>query len=212
MPSSDDRLDTALTFTLRWEGGYVNHPADPGGATNKGVTTATYDAYRKAKGLPVNDVRNISDAELHDIYENGYWMKAKCPALPVDLDAVQFDTAVNMGVRRAVKFIQKSTGATADGIWGPKTAAAVAAADTGKTLTAYCDTREAFYEALVRRRPEMKVFMKGWMNRLNDLRGFVGLPGYETIGGAVDFGEAGYMKRLSDEPYEDEDTFFEGIE
>lgn len=207
MSANQDRLATALEFTLRWEGGYVNHPADPGGATNKGVTKKVYDAYRRGKGLGLNDVRNISDAEVHDIYENGYWRRAKCPDLAVDLDTVQFDTAVNMGVGRAVKFMQKSTGCVADGAWGPKTAAAVAACDPGKTLKTYCDTREAFYVGLVGRRPQMKVFMKGWMNRLNDLRGFVGLPGFESSGGVVDYGEGGFMMRLADEPYDDEDTF-----
>ena len=211
MPSGNDRLSTALEFTLRWEGGYVNHPADPGGATNKGVTKKVYDSYRHGKGLSPNDVRSITDTEVHDIYKNGYWARANCPILAVDLDTVQFDTAVNMGVGRAIKFIQKSTGCVADGAWGPKTAAAVAGCDLGKTLKVYCDTREAFYGGLVRRRPKMKVFMKGWMNRLNDLRGFVGLPGIEAVGGAVDYGEGGFMMRLSDDPYEGEDSFFEGV-
>ena len=135
-------------------------------------------------------------------------MKAKCPTLAEDLDTVQFDTAVNMGVGRAIKFMQKSTGSVVDGVWGPKTAAAVASSDPGATLKAYCDTREAFYEGLVGRRPQMKVFMKGWMNRLNDLRGFVGLPGYETVGADIDLGDTGFIKRLPDEPYDDEDLFF----
>jgi len=148
LSSGNERLSTALKFTLRWEGGYVNHPADPGGATNKGVTKNVYDAYRRSKGMSLNDVRSITDAEVHDIYEHGYWAKARCPTLTVDLDTVQFDTAVNMGVGRAVKFMQKSTGCVPDGAWGPKTAAAVADCDPGTTLKAYCDTREAFYEKL----------------------------------------------------------------
>jgi len=207
MSADTNRLGTSLKFTLRWEGGYVNHPDDPGGATNKGVTKNVYDTYRTSKGQPVQDVRKITDAEVHDIYENGYWMRAKCPTLATDIDTVQFDTAVNMGVGRAIKFIQKSTGCPADGAWGPVTAAAVAACDPGATLKAYCDTREAFYKGLVKRRPNMKVFMKGWMNRLNDLRGFVGLPGYESVGGLIDLGEGGYMKRLDEAAYEDEDNF-----
>ena len=207
MAGDKDRLSIALKFTLRWEGGYVNHPADPGGATNKGVTKAVYDKYRRNKGLAIQDVRQITDDEVHDIYENGYWKRAKCPDLADDLDTVQFDTAVNMGVGRAVKFMQKSTGCTPDGAWGPITAAAVANCDPGVTLKKYCDTREAFYEGLVRRRPKMKVFTRGWMNRLNDLRGFVGLPGFESTGGEIDLGEAGFMMRLSDELFEDEDSY-----
>lgn len=203
---SSDRLSTALKFTLRWEGGFVNHPDDPGGATNKGVTQAVYDSYRRSKGQPKQSVRQISDDEVHDIYETRYWQAAKCPDLGVDLDTVQFDTAVNMGVGRAIKFMQKSTGCKPDGAWGPITAAAVANCDPGATLIAYCNTREAFYKGLVRRRPKMKVFMRGWMNRLNDLRGFVGLPGFESLG-KIDMGETDYIMRLDDAPYEDEESY-----
>ena len=113
----DKRLTASLEFTLRWEGGYVNHPKDPGGATNKGVTKWVYDAYRQDKGLDLKDVRNNTDVEVQDIYENRYWKKARCPILPIDLDTVQFDTAVDMGVGLAVKFMQKSTGCVADGAW-----------------------------------------------------------------------------------------------
>ena len=207
MSDTDKRLSSSLEFTLRWEGGYVNHPKDPGGATNKGVTKKVYDAYRLNNDLDRNDVRNISDVEVHDIYENGYWKKARCPILPIDLDTAQFDTAVNMGVKRAVKFMQKCTGCVADGAWGPKTAAAVAQCSPGETLKAYCDQRESFYNALIKRKPDLSVFRNGWMNRLNDLRGFVGLPGHESLSGKPDFGEAGFVLRLDDEAYDGEENF-----
>ena len=103
----------ALPFILRWEGGYVNHPADPGGATNKGVTQAVYDTWRKAQGLAARDVRQLLDDELHAIYENGYWTPPRCHQLQNPLDLAQFDTAVNMGVGRAVRFLQTAVGTTA---------------------------------------------------------------------------------------------------
>lgn len=205
---SDDRLAIALKFTLRWEGGYVNHPADPGGATNKGVIQRVYDAYRRDMKKPTEPVRNITDEEVHDIYETRYWNKAKCPTLAMDLDTVQFDTAVNMGVGRAVKFMQFAVDCPADGVWGPITAGKVADCDPGVTLKRYCDRREAFYHGLASRRPKMKVFLKGWMNRLNDLRGFVGLPGFESIGsGAVDMGDENYILKLEEQIFEDEADF-----
>ena len=207
MSDENNRLKASLAFTLRWEGGYVNHPKDPGGATNKGVTKKVYDAYRNDKGLDQSDVRAITDLEVHDIYENGYWKKAQCPALPIDLDTVQFDTAVNMGVRRAVKFMQKCLGCVADGAWGPKTAAAVSGCDPGRTLKAYCDLRETFYMELITRKPDLGVFRKGWMNRLNDLRGFVGLPGHESARGEPDFGDADFVLKLKDEAYDGEENF-----
>ena len=96
MPSS--AFVASLPFILRWEGGYVNHPADRGGATNKGVTQKVYDDWRTRQGLAARDVRQLEDAEMHAIYEAGYWLPPRCDLLQRRLDLVQFDTAVNMGV------------------------------------------------------------------------------------------------------------------
>jgi lysozyme family protein len=188
----------ALPFVLQWEGGYVNHPNDPGGATNKGVTQKVYDAWRSKNGLPVRDVRQLEERELQALYESGYWVPPKCPALASPLDLVQFDTAVNMGVGRAVKFLQKAVGAEPDGAYGPGTQRCVDNCDTGTALIAYCDIREAYYRSLASNNPKLAVFLKGWLNRLNALRKRVGLPGYESVDDEVDFGEAGYMGRVPD--------------
>lgn len=169
-----DRLDDCLRFVLRWEGGYVNHPADPGGATNKGVTQRTFDSWRLRAGKPRADVRTITDEEVHAIYAVDYWLAAKCDTLPAPLDLVTFDTAVNMGVGRAVRFLQRLGGVAEDGDFGPLTREAVADAvqEHGAMLAAgeVCATRGAYYDALVAAKPSMAVFLKGWMNRLNALR------------------------------------------
>lgn len=190
----------ALSFVLRWEGGYVNHPNDPGGATNKGITQKVYDDWRKSHGLPAADVRSLSVAEMHGIYEGGYWVPPKCDALPSPLDQVQFDTAVNMGNGRAVKFLQQAVGANpVDGRFGPGTERCVVGCDTGEALVAYCNAREAYYRDLAARNPKLAVFLKGWMNRLNALRKHVGLPGFEAASEEVDYGDVGYMARVPDE-------------
>jgi lysozyme family protein len=191
-------FQAALPFVLRWEGGFVDHPADPGGATNKGVTQAVYDAWRARQGLPRRSVRELLTEEMHAIYDGGYWQVARCPALPQPLDVVQFDTAVNMGNGRAVRFLQQAVGATVDGQFGPGTERCVAACDLGGALVTYCDAREAFYRGIVARKPSQAVFLKGWMNRLNALRKFVGLPGFESASDEVDLGDAGYMARVPD--------------
>lgn len=195
---SSPEFQAALPFVLRWEGGFVDHPADPGGATNKGVTQAVYDGWRARQGLPRRSVRELLDEEMHAIYESGYWMAAKCPVLPGPLDVVQFDTAVNMGVGRAVRFLQQSVGAGVDGDFGPGTERCVANCDPGMALVKYCDAREAFYRGIVERKPSQGVFLKGWMNRLNSLRKFVGLPGFESASDEVDLGDAPYMARVPD--------------
>lgn len=199
MPSS--AFVEALPFVLRWEGGYVNHPDDPGGATNKGVTQKVYDEWRTRQGQPKRDVRELVDTEMQAIYESGYWRPSRCDALSSPLDQVQFDTAVNMGNGRAVRFLQQAVGATPiDGRYGPGTQACVSNCDTGEALIAYCNAREAYYRDLAVKNPKLAVFLKGWLNRLNALRKHVGLPGFEAAGDEVDYGDAGYMARVPDEP------------
>jgi lysozyme family protein len=195
MPSS--AFTASLPFVLRWEGGYVNHPADPGGATNKGVIQRVYDDWRKRQGLPVRDVRQLEDAEMHTIYEADYWLPPRCDLLQRQLDLVQFDTGVNMGVGRAVRMLQGALGCDVDGDFGPATRRAVEACSLGATIIAYCDAREAYYRRLAEQKPELQVFLNGWLNRLNALRKEVGLPGYEAAV-PLDLGETGYIAKIPD--------------
>jgi lysozyme family protein len=190
-------FDASLPFVLRWEGGYVNHPNDPGGATNKGVTQKVYDSWRSRQGLEPRDVRAIEDAEVRAIYEQDYWLPPHCDALERQLDLVQFDTAVNMGVGRAVRLLQASINCDVDGQFGPATMAAATACDVSQTASTYCARRERFYRALADANPRMRFFLKGWLNRLNALRLEVGLPAPEARG-PLDMGDAGYIARIPD--------------
>lgn len=195
MPSS--AFQASLPFILRWEGGYVDHPADPGGATNKGVTQRVYDGWRTRQGMPARDVRQVTDDEVHAVYEAGYWVPPRCDLLGGPLDLVQFDTAVNMGVGRAVKMLQASLDCGVDGDFGHGTRRAAEGCDVGAAVAAYCDRREAFYRGLAESKPKLAVFLKGWMNRLNALRKEVGLPGYEAAV-PLDFGDTGYVAKVPD--------------
>jgi len=192
MPSA--AFTASFPFILRWEGGFVDHPSDPGGLTNQGVTQRTYDAWRRRQGLPTRDVKAIEASEVGAIYENDYWLASHCDVLPAAMALAQFDTAVNMGVGRAVRILQTAVGTKADGAFGSGTAQAVAACDPGTALVAYCDTREAVYRGLVVKNPKLAVFLKGWLNRLNALRRQLGLPGVES---ADDF-EVGPVERVPD--------------
>jgi lysozyme family protein len=195
MPST--AFQASLPFVLRWEGGFVDHPDDPGGRTNRGVTQNVYDAWRRDRGLPQRDVKVITDDEVGAIYESGYWFPPRCDLLARHLDLVQFDTAVNMGVRRAVRFLQGAVGCGVDGDFGPITERASAACDAGTTIVKYCDAREAYYRRLAATRPRLAIFLKGWLNRLNALRSEVGLPGFEGVV-TRGFGPAGYIARIPD--------------
>lgn len=165
-------FDKALIFALRWEGGYSNHPADKGGATNRGITWETYNAYRRSKGLPVRSVRFLEQRELEEIYRQRYWEAARCDLLPEKLAIAHFDWAVNAGVGRANKSLQQIVGAASDGIIGPKTQSAVHAAIKIHTeavlVDAYCDNREGCYRRWGK--GSQAVFLKGWLNRLAALR------------------------------------------
>ncbi len=173
----------SLPFVLRWEGGFVDHPADPGGATNRGVTQKVYDSWRASNGQAQRSVRELLDSELSAIYEQNYWRAARCGELQDKLDLVMFDTAVNMGVRRAVNFLQEAVGCQVDGGFGGATLAAVQCCDPGHALLKYCNTREDYYRRLVSAKPDLGVFLRGWLNRLNALRGAVGLAGAATTRG-----------------------------
>lgn len=165
-----EAFSNSLAFVLRWEGGYVDDPADPGGKTNRGVTQRVYDAWRGRKGLPVRSVRDIEDAEVAAIYETGYWLPPRCNVLESKLDLVQFDTAVNMGVNRAIRMLQGCLGCTVDGNFGPNTQHSAASCDLPATIAAYCQAREDYYRRLVSTRPTLSKFLGGWLNRLNSLR------------------------------------------
>ncbi len=99
-------FETALQQILKWEGGFADHPADPGGATNYGVTQATYDAYRRKAGLPTRSVRDIERSEVEAIYREAYWLRAGCDDIsPPALALCVFDAAVNSGVGAALKWL-----------------------------------------------------------------------------------------------------------
>ncbi len=190
-------FEAALRFVLRWEGGFVDHPADPGGRTNRGVTQKTYDAWRAGQGLPKRDVKLIDDADVHAVYESGYWIPPRCDLLDRPLDLVHLDTAVNMGPGRAVRFLQQAVGCAVDGDFGPATQRAVLACRASDTLASYCKLRENFYRQIVSRKPEQSVFLKGWLNRLNSLRLEVGLPGAPAARG-FEVGAVGATRRIPD--------------
>ena len=122
-----ENFEKALAMVLKHEGGFVDHPQDPGGATNKGITLATYEDFlHHAIGpevmVTVDDLRDIHDSEIEEIYKTNYWDKVWADELPHGLDVALFDFAVNSGPARAVKELQKIFWeCKTDGMMGPKT-------------------------------------------------------------------------------------------
>ena len=153
--------DTAIKHILKWEGGYVNHPADPGGRTNLGVTQRVWEEW---VGHPVTeeDMRGLTIEMVAPLYHKRYWDAVRGDDLPSGVDLCVFDCAVNAGVGRASKFLQQAVGVTADGQIGPKTLAAVTALPADEVIYRFCNLREAHYKSL----PTFATFGKGWMTRL----------------------------------------------
>lgn len=176
------RFDDSLEFVLKWEGGRVDDPVDRGGRTAYGVIQRTYDRYRMKRGLPVRDVWQIEKQEVKDVYLEGYWIPTFCSRLTPPLDIVTFDSAVNCGPSRAVKWLQMALGmeqGEIDGVVGGHTllhAQDVAIAhEEVRAAQRLLDLRRLHYDALISKDPTQKKFEKGWDNRVNALAQLTGL-------------------------------------
>lgn len=161
-----DRFERAMKILAVHEGGYVNHPDDPGGATNKGVTQATYDSYRLRRGLALKSVRHIGDDEVYEIYRRQYWDSIHADDLPEGVAYCVFDASVNSGPARAAKWLQVEVGAQVDGIVGNETLGLVEAQNRGVLIDRFCDRRLAF----MRRLRHWKTFKNGWSKRVREVR------------------------------------------
>lgn len=170
-----ERFKACLRFVLKWEGGYTNHPNDPGGATNKGITQSVYNSWRKSKGLPPRDVRHITDAEVEQIYYERYWKPLRADELPAPLDLVVFDSGVNCGIGRAARWLNLSLGLAPNTTVTNETIRALRKANIVDIARKVAKHRETHYITISERNPKLKVFLRGWMNRLNDLRRTAGL-------------------------------------
>lgn len=157
-------FDHCLRLVLAHEGGWADHPKDPGGATMKGVTLATYRKYKP--GATKAQLRAISDADLAMIYRDGYWNKVKGDDLPAGLDLVAFDAAVNSGPGRAARWLQEALGVNADGAIGPKTIAAAQDAHKEAVIDRACSIRLNWLRTL----PHWPTFGKGWTRRVESVR------------------------------------------
>ena len=176
----------SLAHVLVSEGGWADHPEDPGGPTMKGITLAVFKRHF-GQDKKKDDLRNISDAQLAEIYASGYWEKCRCDDLPEGLDYTVFDGAVNSGPGRSAKWLQKAVGAKTDGSIGPKTLARVSESDPVLTIEHICDERLTFLKKL----STWSSFGKGWQRRVERVRAtalvMAGDPPEETIPPSVDY-------------------------
>lgn len=165
-------FDKAVKKVLPWEGGYVFHPADPGGETNRGITDkldGVVDSMVDVDGDGEGDVpiKLLSEKEAKQVYNRKFWKAMKGEKIKSQNVAnILFDGFVNMGPS-AIKVLQRRLGIKDDGIVGPVTIAAINAAPARALFYDYKHDRIKYYEILADRKPSMKVFLDGWLNRIN---------------------------------------------
>lgn len=161
-------FDELIVGVLQREGGYVDHPADRGGPTNKGITQRVYDEWRRFQKLNPRPVKRLTEDEAFHIYFRNYWSAARCMHVPPEVREIHFDAAVNHGVTRALKLLQTAAQVTPDGVIGPSTLAAVAAMPPQLLRARYIAARYKFYGDIIQRDRSQLAFMAGWMNRMDE--------------------------------------------
>lgn len=172
-------FEKAQDFVARWEGGYVDNSADPGGATNFGISLR----FLKAQGLDLGDIDGDGDIDADDIRKltakdavaimrREFWDALGLDNLGKPLCArVIYDTAVNMGPSYARRMLQKALGVPADGKWGPITRSAIRICNDKHTAVSMCHIRRARYHELVQKNAALGTFLKGWLRRVDSLEG-----------------------------------------
>lgn len=159
----EGNFEETTSWLLVHEGGYVNHPKDPGGATNRGVIQRTYDGYRDRIGRPRQSVRNITEAEVLDIYRTQYWNAIQGDLLPSGLDYSVYDFAVNSGPARAARNLQALLGVKQDGHIGNITLGALRQRnDIQSLIINLCTNRWKWMQTL----STWSTFGKGWTRRV----------------------------------------------
>lgn len=151
---------------LKREGGYVDHPADRGGPTNRGITQSTYTEWRTSMKRDTRSVRLLTEDEAQQIYFRNYWSAARCMHVPAEVRELHFDAAVNHGVARAAKLLQTAAHVNQDGVIGPATLAAIAAMPPALLRARYIAARYKFYGDIITRDRSQLAFMAGWMARM----------------------------------------------
>ena len=158
-----ENYDHCLEMILHHEGGYVNHPKDPGGETNLSVTKRDWEEHGDTK-----DMKDLTVEDVAHIYKIAYWDSVQGDDLPSGLDLCVFDFGVNAGTGRAARYLQNLVGATADGAIGPATLRTVNAyvqvEGLGATIDAYQSNRQEYYEKL----STFETFGRGWTRRVKE--------------------------------------------
>jgi lysozyme family protein len=160
-----ENWDECFAMVIKSEGGFVNHPKDPGGMTNLGVTRSAWEAFINRK-VTEDEMRALTPEVVKPFYKALYWDRIKGDSLPDGVDYAAYDLAVNSGPHRAAQYLQQIAGVAADGMIGPKSLEAINACDAKETADAICDMRLDFLKKLA----TFDTFGKGWSRRVAEVK------------------------------------------
>jgi len=160
-----ENWEKAFQAVLKHEGGFVNHPKDPGGMTNLGVTKKVWEEF-VGREVDEAEMRALTPDVVKPLYKKNYWDKIKGDQLPSGVDYAAYDLAVNSGTGRAAKYLQRIAGVPDDGVIGPKSMEAILSCDPVQTVDAICDMRLDFLQRL----PTWGTFGKGWGRRVEEVK------------------------------------------
>ena len=150
-----------LKVILKHEGGYVNNPKDPGGETKYGISK---------RAFPGLNIKELTVEDASAIYYHNYWIKLNLTNIKnEELKLHIFDMAVNAGIKPAIKLLQSILGTTQDGVLGPLSEAKINTYQ-GDIVEEYKKARIDYYKQLIVKNPKLKVFEKGWINRVNNTK------------------------------------------
>ena len=158
-------FEQCMGWLLEHEGGFINHPSDPGGETNFGVTRAVYEQY-VGRQVMDGEMEGLTHDDVYPIYKENYWDAVRGDDLPSGVDWSTFDWAVNSGKSRASKALQRIVGVEADGGIGPMTLQAVAEVEPEEIIKQMHYVRDKFYRSL----DTFEVFGKGWVRRNDETK------------------------------------------
>jgi lysozyme family protein len=173
-------FEKAHAFVAEWEGGFVDDPADPGGATRFGISLR----FLQAQGLDVgdldldgdidaDDIRLLTSQLAADIMRRAFWDSFPLDAVQPPMATAVYDTAVNMGCRKAKTLAQRALGVEPDGMWGPQTWDALSKHGDRSAALALLSYRRTAYDELIRRNGKLQKFRRGWLARVSALEALI---------------------------------------
>ena len=160
-----ENWEQCFALVLKHEGGFVNHPKDPGGMTNLGVTRTNWELFLD-HDVTEADMRALTPEMVKPFYKKNYWDRIRGDELPSGVDYAAYDLAVNSGTGRAAKYLQQIAGVIVDGVIGPRSMEAIQKCDAEDVVDGICNLRMDFLKNL----GTFDTFGKGWTTRVNDVK------------------------------------------